>query len=54
MMLGNVITIKVEVFVGLRNLNALFEELPKRDARTIDMIENTEFHFQLPAAYFCS
>ena len=54
MMLGDVVAVKAEAFVGLRNLDALFEELPQRHARTIDMIEDTKFHFRLPAAYFCS
>ena len=52
MMLGNVVAVKVEAFVGLCDLNAFFEELLKRNAQTIDMVEDAELHFQLPAAYF--
>ena len=54
MVLSNVVAIKAEPFVGLRNLDAVLEELSQWHARTIDMIEYTKFHFRAPAAYFCS
>ena len=48
MMLGDVIAEKTETLVGLGDLDAFFEKLLKRNSRSIDVVEDAKFHFQLP------
>ena len=48
MMLGDVIAEKAETLVGLRDLDAFFEKLLKRNARSINVVEDAKFHIHSP------
>ena len=51
MMLGDVIAEKAETLVGLRDLDAFFEKLLKRNARSINVVEDAKFHIHSPIKY---